>query len=71
MMEDRKKIVVENRMEKVLKEERIIVIDNGRIVEEGKKERIVEKGGIYERIEKMKLEEGEGEFDEKWGGGGI
>ena len=58
LMADRTTLVVAHRLATVLKADRILVLDHGRIVEEGTHQSLVEKGGIYARLAKLQFEAG-------------
>ena len=46
----------------MLKADRILVMDGGRIVEEGTHQSLVKKGGIYARLAKLQFETGAERF---------
>ncbi|MDO6964957.1 ABC transporter transmembrane domain-containing protein [Rhizobium alvei] len=50
LMAGRTTIVIAHRLATVLKADRILVMDQGRVVEEGTHQSLVEKGGIYARL---------------------
>lgn len=57
LMEGRTTIVVAHRLATVLKADRILVMDNGRIVEEGTHETLTRrKGGLYARLAKLQFD---------------
>jgi len=57
-MKDRTSIIISHRISTVKDSDKIFVIDNGKIVEEGKHEELVAKGGIYADLHfKQLLEE--------------
>jgi ATP-binding cassette subfamily B protein len=58
LMEDRTTIVVAHRLATVLKADRILVLDNGRIVEEGTHQSLVAKGGVYARLARLQFDHG-------------
>ncbi|MCK1975194.1 ABC transporter ATP-binding protein, partial [Bacillus safensis] len=58
LMADRTTLVVAHRLAPVLKADRILVLDHGRIVEEGTHQTLVEKGGIYARLAKLQFDAG-------------
>lgn len=62
LMEDRTTIVIAHRLATVLKADRILVMDGGRIVEEGTHQSLVAKGGIYARLAKLQFETGASAF---------
>lgn len=58
LMEGRTTIVIAHRLATILKADRILVMDEGRIAEEGSHEALVKKGGIYARLAKLQFEAG-------------
>ena len=62
LMKGRTTIVIAHRLATVLKANRILVMDGGRIVEEGTHATLVKKGGIYARLAKLQFETGAGVF---------
>ena len=50
LMEDRTTIVIAHRLATVLKADRIIVMENGTVVETGRHEDLVNRGGLYARF---------------------
>lgn len=58
LMENRTTIVIAHRLATVLKADRILVMDRGRIVEEGTHETLVQKKGIYARLARLQFESG-------------
>lgn len=65
LMAARTTLVVAHRLATVLKADRILVLDKGRIVEEGTHQSLVEKGGIYARLAKLQFEVGAEAFSGK------
>jgi ATP-binding cassette subfamily B protein len=61
-MQGRTTIVIAHRLATVLKADRILVMDGGRIVEEGTHASLVKKGGIYARLAKLQFETGASAF---------
>jgi ATP-binding cassette subfamily B protein len=57
LMEGRTTIVIAHRLATVLKADRIVVMDAGRIVEEGTHGELVAKGGIYARLAKLQFDD--------------
>ena len=62
LMEGRTTIVIAHRLATVLKADRILVMDDGRIVEEGTHKSLVRKGGVYARLAKLQFETGASAF---------
>jgi len=62
LMQGRTTIVIAHRLATVLRADRILVMDGGRIVEEGTHESLVAKGGIYARLAKLQFETGASAF---------
>jgi ATP-binding cassette subfamily B protein len=62
LMRDRTTIVIAHRLATVLKADRILVMDKGRIVEEGTHASLVANGGIYARLAKLQFESGASAF---------
>ncbi|SFT45025.1 ABC transporter transmembrane domain-containing protein [Mesorhizobium sp. YR577] len=58
LMKGRTTIVVAHRLATVLKADRILVMDGGRIVEEGTHRSLVRKGGVYAGLAKLQFETG-------------
>ncbi len=58
LMEGRTTLVIAHRLATVLKADRILVMDEGRIVEEGTHEALVRKGGLYARLADLQFAQG-------------
>ncbi len=56
LMKDRTAIVVAHRLATVLKADRILVMDKGRIVEEGTHASLVRQGGVYARLAELQFD---------------
>lgn len=62
LMQGRTTIVIAHRLATVLKADRILVMDGGRIVEEGTHNSLVAKGGVYAGLAKLQFDTGAGAF---------
>jgi ATP-binding cassette subfamily B protein len=62
LMQGRTTVVIAHRLATVLRADRILVMDGGRIVEEGTHETLVAKGGIYAGLAKLQFETGASAF---------
>ncbi|MBX3578988.1 MAG: ATP-binding cassette domain-containing protein [Rhizobiaceae bacterium] len=58
LTKDRTTIVIAHRLATVLKADRILVLEDGRIVEEGTHRALVKKGGVYARLAKLQFDAG-------------
>ncbi|MBM3637601.1 MAG: ATP-binding cassette domain-containing protein, partial [Alphaproteobacteria bacterium] len=58
LMEGRTTIVIAHRLSTIVKADRILVMDQGRIVEEGDHTTLVAKGGLYARLAALQFEAG-------------
>jgi ATP-binding cassette subfamily B protein len=58
LMAGRTTIVIAHRLATVLECDRILVIDDGRIVEEGRHDDLVRRGGLYARLARLQFETG-------------
>ncbi|MCB0100234.1 MAG: ATP-binding cassette domain-containing protein, partial [Caldilineaceae bacterium] len=56
LMRDRTTLVIAHRLATVLKADRILVINDGRLIEEGTHASLVAQGGIYARLAKLQFE---------------
>jgi ATP-binding cassette subfamily B protein len=56
VMADRSTLVIAHRLATVLKADRILVMDEGRIVEEGTHASLLRKGGLYARLAELQFE---------------
>ncbi len=59
LLKDRTSFVIAHRLSTVRNADRILVIDNGRIVEEGSHRQLMRKGGLYRRLYEMQFKEPE------------
>ncbi len=55
LMAGRTTIVIAHRLATILKADRILVMDGGRIVEEGRHEQLVAAGGLYARLARLQF----------------
>jgi ATP-binding cassette subfamily B protein len=55
-------LIIAHRLATVLKADRILVMDQGRIVEEGTHQSLVRHGGIYAKLARLQFETGAEEF---------
>jgi len=55
-MKDRTTLVIAHRLATVLKADRIVVMDQGRVVEEGDHAQLVKRGGLYARLASLQFE---------------
>ncbi|WP_048645014.1 ABC transporter transmembrane domain-containing protein [Nitratireductor soli] len=62
LMRERTTLVIAHRLATVLKADRILVLDDGRIVEEGTHAALVAKGGIYAKLASLQFEAGANAF---------
>jgi ATP-binding cassette subfamily B protein len=58
LMAERTTLVIAHRLATVLSCDRILVMDGGRIVEEGTHERLAANGGLYARLAKLQFQNG-------------
>jgi ATP-binding cassette subfamily B protein len=61
-IEGRTTIVIAHRLATVLKADRILVMHDGQIVEEGTHRSLVAKGGVYARVAKLQFDTGSTAF---------
>jgi ATP-binding cassette, subfamily B, bacterial len=62
LMQDRTSLVIAHRLATVLKADRILVLDQGRIVEEGTHRELVGRQGVYARLARLQFEAGADAF---------
>lgn len=58
VISERTTLVIAHRLATVLKADRILVLDNGRLAEEGTHQTLVAKDGLYARLAKLQFETG-------------
>ena len=61
LMARRTTLVIAHRLATVLKADRILVMDEGRIVEEGTHQSLIAKGGLYARLARLQFHDIDGE----------
>jgi len=54
-MEGRTTLVIAHRLATILKADRIVVMDQGRIVAEGSHEALMAEGGLYSELAKLQF----------------
>ncbi|MDO9415149.1 MAG: ABC transporter transmembrane domain-containing protein [Pararhizobium sp.] len=62
LMENRTTLVIAHRLATVLKADRILVMDHGRIVEEGTHASLIRHGGIYAKLARLQFDHGSEAF---------
>jgi len=58
VMSERTTLVIAHRLATVLRADRILVLDNGRLIDEGTHQSLVAKDGLYARLAKLQFETG-------------
>ena len=62
LMQGRTTLVIAHRLATVLKADRILVMDQGRVMEEGTHQSLIRHGGIYAKLAKLQFDAGAEEF---------
>jgi len=62
LMQGRTTLVIAHRLATVLKADRILVMDQGRVIEEGTHQTLIRHGGIYAKLAKLQFDAGAEEF---------
>ncbi|WP_312795684.1 ABC transporter transmembrane domain-containing protein [Tianweitania sp.] len=62
LMKGRTTLVIAHRLATILKADRILVLDGGRIVEEGTHHTLVQKNGVYAKLARLQFERGADAF---------
>lgn len=62
LMKKRTTIVIAHRLATVLRADRILVLESGRIIEEGTHKSLVAKGGVYARLARLQFDTGADAF---------
>ncbi len=58
LMQGRTTLIIAHRLATILKADRILVVDNGKITEEGTHKSLIKKNGIYARLAKLQFDTG-------------
>jgi ATP-binding cassette subfamily B protein len=53
LMQDHTMLVIAHRLSTVIKADRIVVMDEGKIVDIGQHQELMQKGGIYKRLAEL------------------
>jgi ATP-binding cassette subfamily B protein len=62
LMDGRTTVVIAHRLATVLKADRILVMDQGRVVEEGTHQSLIRHGGLYAKLARLQFDAGAEEF---------
>ncbi|MFQ5433219.1 MAG: ABC transporter ATP-binding protein, partial [Nitrospinota bacterium] len=60
LMKSRTTFVIAHRLSTILNADRIIVLDNGKVMEDGKHEELLKKNGIYKKLYQLQFKENNG-----------
>jgi ATP-binding cassette subfamily B protein len=58
LMDGRTTLIIAHRLATVLKADRILVLDQGRVVEEGTHQSLIRHGGIYAKLARLQFDAG-------------
>jgi subfamily B ATP-binding cassette protein MsbA len=61
LMKDRTTIVIAHRLSTVYRADRILVLDQGKIVEQGRHDQLLAQGGVYKRLYELQFRDEEGD----------
>lgn len=57
LMQDRTTFVIAHRLSTIMRADRIVVLDRGRIVEQGRHEELLQHGGLYQKLYNMQFQD--------------
>lgn len=63
LMQNRTTLVIAHRLATVLKADRILVMDRGKITEEGTHESLIRQGGLYAKLARLQFDQGSRAFE--------